>query len=114
MSPILLLCKAMTLLPTASHIFLTCLFFPSWIVISNLEIFFSSSVFKILTFAGLVGNLTDRLYFGYVRDFIDFIIFGYDFPIFNIADMAVVIGVGLIILEIIFEDYINGKKKIRD
>ena len=68
----------------------------------------------VLTFAGLVGNLTDRLYFGYVRDFIDFIIFGYDFPIFNIADMAVVIGVGLIILEIIFEDYINGKKKIRD
>ena len=29
----------------------------------------------VLTFAGLVGNLTDRLYFGYVRDFIDFIIF---------------------------------------
>ena len=27
----------------------------------------------VLTFAGLVGNLTDRLYFGYVRDFIDFI-----------------------------------------
>lgn len=49
-----------------------------------------------------------------MRDFIDFIIFGYDFPIFNIADMAVVIGVGLIILEIIFEDYINGQKKIRD
>ena len=90
------------------------LFFPSCIVISNLDISFSKSVFNILTFAGLVGNLTDRLYFGYVRDFIDFIIFGYDFPIFNIADMAVVIGVGLIILEIIFEDYINGKKKIRD
>ena len=36
------------------------------------------------------------------------------FLFLNIADLAVVIGVGLIILEIIFEDYINGKKKIRD
>ena len=68
----------------------------------------------VLTFAGSVGNLTDRLYLGYLRDFIDFIIFVYDFPIFNIADMAVVIGVGLIILEIVFEDYIDGKKKIRN
>lgn len=39
--PILLLCNACTFFPTASHIFLTCLFFPSWIVISNLEICFS-------------------------------------------------------------------------
>lgn len=63
----------------------------------------------VLTFAGMAGNLIDRLVFGYVRDFIDVVIFNYNFPIFNIADMAVVIGVALIIIEIIFEEYIHGK-----
>ena len=63
----------------------------------------------VLVFAGLLGNFIDRVFFGYVRDFIDVIIFNYNFPIFNIADMAVVIGVALIIIEIIFEEYIHGK-----
>lgn len=63
----------------------------------------------VLTFGGMVGNLVDRICLGYVRDFIDVVIFGYNFPIFNIADMAVVVGVALIIVEIIFEEYIHGK-----
>lgn len=63
----------------------------------------------VLTFAGMIGNLADRIVLGYVRDFIDVIIFNYNFLIFNIADVAVVIGVALIIIEIIFEEHIHGK-----
>lgn len=66
----------------------------------------------VLTFAGAIGNIIDRITLGYVRDFIDFVIFGYDFPVFNIADMAVVVGVGLVILEIILEEYVYGNNKI--
>lgn len=63
----------------------------------------------VLLFSGLVGNLIDRLMLGYVRDFLDFIIIGYDFPVFNIADMAIVIGVGFVLLEMIREEYKTWK-----
>ncbi|MEC9487974.1 MAG: signal peptidase II [Halanaerobium sp.] len=43
---------------------------------------------------GVVGNLVDRIRFGYVVDFLDFQVW----PVFNIADSALVISVGLIII----------------
>lgn len=45
-----------------------------------------------LLIGGLFGNLIDRLFLGYVRDFFSFKIIGYNFAIFNVADIAIVIG----------------------
>lgn len=56
-----------------------------------------------LMIAGAAGNLIDRLMLGYVRDFLNFYIFGYDFPVFNVADICLCVGVGLLILSTLFE-----------
>lgn len=51
--------------------------------------------------SGAIGNVFDRIKFGYVRDFIDFHVFNKHWPAFNIADSCICVGVGLwVILEI--------------
>ena len=47
---------------------------------------------------GIVGNLVDRIIYGYVIDYLSFNIFGYSFPVFNIADCFIVISVILLVL----------------
>lgn len=59
-----------------------------------------------LLLAGIAGNVTDRLRLGFVVDFIDVQFGSWHYPTFNVADMAIVIGAGLLIL-----DMFMSKKK---
>ncbi len=63
---------------------------------------------------GILGNLVDRLFLGSVRDFLKFRIFGYNFPVFNVADMAIVVGVILLIINIFRGDDNGSSSKRRN
>ncbi len=65
----------------------------------------------LLYIAGAIGNFIDRVRIQEVVDFLDFHIpiIDYNFPIFNVADMSLVIGVGLIIVSLIKEK-LNERK----
>lgn len=54
---------------------------------------------------GAIGNLIDRLVYGYVIDFLDFEILSYDAPIFNLADTFIVIGVILFLINTLRSRY---------
>lgn len=57
-----------------------------------------------LVIGGALGNIIDRARFGAVIDFLDVHAYGYHWPAFNVADMAVVSGVFLLIITSLFFD----------
>jgi signal peptidase II len=82
--------------------------FMIYTLIKSKDMFYviSASIFS----GGLIGNLIDRLFNIGVVDFLDFNIFGYDFPVFNIADTFIVVSAILIGVSIILEDKKENKK----
>ena len=67
----------------------------------NLKKFPFASIGVALMLGGTLGNFIDRLSQGFVVDFFDFIIFGYDFPIFNVADICLVVGAIMLVFQVI-------------
>jgi len=60
---------------------------------------------------GALGNVVDRLRFGAVADFLDFHVFGYHWPAFNLADMGITLGAVLLIYDSLFGgEEINNNK----
>lgn len=62
----------------------------------------------VVILAGTLGNVIDRIAYGYVIDFIDTYPFGYDFPVFNVADMCLTVSCGALILDILLKGNKNG------
>lgn len=54
-----------------------------------------------LILGGIIGNLIDRVILGHVVDYASFTFGTYEFPVFNIADASMVIGVVLVVIHLI-------------
>jgi len=57
-----------------------------------------------LLLGGIIGNLIDRVRFGYVIDYLDFNIFSYHYPVFNFADICIVISIIILVIISLKED----------
>lgn len=64
-----------------------------------------------LLMGGILGNFIDRVVHSAVIDFLDFNLIGYRFPTFNIADIAIVIGVFLFFIDYIRSDVCGTHSK---
>lgn len=64
-----------------------------------------------LILGGALGNLIDRVRYGQVVDFLDFHLYGWHWPAFNVADSAITIGAGLLIYESLLHRGADGERR---
>lgn len=64
-----------------------------------------------LVAGGAIGNLVDRVYFGVVTDFVLWHYHSHEWPVFNVADIVLVVGVGLMFIDIQKENNRDKRSK---
>lgn len=64
-----------------------------------------------MVISGGIGNMIDRIFLGEVIDFFSFIFWGYEFYVFNVADIFVCCGVFVLALYILFSSDFDSSKK---
>lgn len=67
-----------------------------------------------LVAGGAIGNLIDRVYFGVVTDFVLWRYKEHEWPVFNVADVALVVGVGLMFVDMFREGRLEKAKKLAE
>jgi len=83
-----------------SIVILSIIIYFLYLLIKTQDHFFK--ICLILILSGAVGNFLDRIFRGYVVDFIDIYVFNYHWPAFNIADSCISIGFVILIFNILF------------
>lgn len=86
---------------------LMCLFFILYELIKNIDDR-TLSIGYSLVLSGLLGNFIDRLVDGYIIDYLSFKIFGFNYPIFNLADILIVVGIVIVLIKEILKE--RGRK----
>ena len=81
---------------------LVALLIVSYLLWKNSHSMSTTGVGLALILGGAIGNLWDRLAAGHVTDFLLFYLGPYQWPAFNVADSAIVIGASLLVFEILF------------
>ena len=86
---------------------LVCLFFIIYELKNNLWDKILSIGYS-LVLAGLLGNFIDRLIDGYVVDYLSFKIFSFNYPVFNLADILIIVGIIIVLIKELLNE--RGRK----